>query len=125
MTALAAHTTTTNFNNVCVSVQAASVGQQHIPPLAVDLAHILQTEVLADHSYSTVTKGMWEGCPVAVKRVKIGTSQDLDSFRKEVQIIATLNHPGIVHLYGARVLPPGETGIWQMSVHELMWWPLG
>ena len=83
------------------------MGQQHKPPLGVSLQQILQAEVLADHSYSTVTKGSWEGRPVAVKRVKIGTSQDLDSFRKEVQIVATLDHPGIVHLYGARVLPPG------------------
>ena len=88
-------------------MQAAAEGEKHQPPLAVKLSDIELGQELADHSYSVVTQGTWESFPVAVKRVKIGTSQDLDSFRREIQIMATLDHPGIVHLYGARVLPPG------------------
>jgi hypothetical protein len=45
---------------------------------------------------------------VAVKRARISTSRDLDSFRTEVMLLARLAHPSIVTLIGAHLLPPGE-----------------
>ena len=52
-------------------------------------------------------KGTWEKCnlAVAVKKV-LRTSvmtreQTMDSFRKEVEILAMLDHPHVLKLYGA------------------------
>lgn len=33
--------------------------------------------------------------------------QDLDNFRKEVYLMSRVNHPNVVPLVAARVLPPG------------------
>lgn len=46
--------------------------------------------------------------PVAVKRPRIRESADLERFREEVALLAQLQHPGLVRLIGARLLPPGE-----------------
>ncbi|GAB4815737.1 hypothetical protein N2152v2_002783 [Parachlorella kessleri] len=43
---------------------------------------------------------------VAVKKPRIRESADLDRFRAEVGLLARLQHPGLVRLVGARLLPP-------------------
>jgi hypothetical protein len=48
------------------------------------------------------------GMPIAVKRARISTSRDLDSFRTEVMLLARLAHPSIITLIGAHLLPPGD-----------------
>lgn len=45
---------------------------------------------------------------MAIKRVFIRTSTDLDSFRQEVCLMAAAEHPHVVSLLGARALPPGD-----------------
>jgi hypothetical protein len=52
-------------------------------------------------------QGLWAGQRVAIKRVAIRTSADLDSFRQEVSLMAAATHPHIVPLLAARALPPG------------------
>lgn len=54
-------------------------------------------------------QGLWCGQKVAIKRVAIRTSADLDSFRQEVSLMAAAAHPHIVPLLAARALPPGAT----------------
>lgn len=44
---------------------------------------------------------------MAIKRVFIRTSADLDSFRQEVCLMAAAEHSNVVSLLGARALPPG------------------
>ena len=53
-------------------------------------------------------QGLWAGQGVAIKRVTIRTSADLDSFRQEVSLMAAAAHPHIVPLLAARALPPGQ-----------------
>ncbi|KAI7839657.1 hypothetical protein COHA_006466 [Chlorella ohadii] len=43
---------------------------------------------------------------VAVKKPRIRETADLERFRREVALLAQLRHPHIVHLLGARLLPP-------------------
>ena len=54
-----------------------------------------------------MVQGSWRGQKVAIKRVTIRTSADLDSFRQEVSLMAASAHPHIVPLLAARALPPG------------------
>lgn len=58
---------------------------------------------------SASSSGEGDGClAVAVKRPRIRESADLERFRREVALLAQLQgHPHIVHLLGARMLPPG------------------
>jgi len=43
---------------------------------------------------------------VAVKRVRIRQSEDLVRFRQEVDLLSRVQHPNVVRLIGARLLPP-------------------
>jgi len=56
---------------------------------------------------SSIVQGLWRGQKVAIKRVTIRTSADLDSFRQEVSLMAAAAHTHIVPLLAARALPPG------------------
>lgn len=50
---------------------------------------------------------MYEDTEVAIKRVRISTSADLESFRQELRLMAAMDHPNIVRLLAAKALPPG------------------
>lgn len=62
---------------------------------------------LACGAEASVLYGSHAGRDVAVKRFKIGQSDDLKRFRRELSILASLaGHPNIVPLVAARALPP-------------------
>ena len=90
------------------TAQAALLGNQEDPRLALSSAHVRLERVLADRPNSVVHAATLEGRPVAHKRPKIGTSQDLDALKKEVQLMGCVSHPNIARLLGARLLPPGK-----------------
>lgn len=48
-----------------------------------------------------VYEGVFRGQPVAVKKLRLSTSADLDRFRSELKLLAQLNHPNVVTLVGA------------------------
>jgi hypothetical protein len=85
--------------------RAAEVGNQGVVHTAVDSAQYQCLQQLARGSESTVWSGTFLGEPVAIKKAIIGTGADLFRFRREVVSLASLAHPAIVPLLGARVLP--------------------
>ena len=94
--------------NACLFLlQAEALGNQEQPHLALSKARLQLQRSLADRPNSAVHKALLDGRPVAYKRMKIGTSQDLEAFKKEVQIMACASHPNVARLHGARLLPPG------------------
>jgi serine/threonine protein kinase len=58
------------------------------------------TGKLSEGAESTVFQGSWRGQAVAVKKARIATSNDLDRFKAELVILASLSHPAIVPLLG-------------------------
>ncbi|KXZ48955.1 hypothetical protein GPECTOR_24g245 [Gonium pectorale] len=80
---------------------------------------------------STVFRGKWRGQDVAVKKLRIATSADLDRFRSELAILASLSHPAVVPLLGARSLPPdyllvlplANGGTLRTALYERGWRP--
>ena len=94
---------------VFCALQAAEVGNHLHTPLAVSLAELGMQTKLTSGQQSTVSRGTWKGQPVAVKKARITTSNDLERFRSEIRLLATLGqHANIVPLLAARALPPGE-----------------
>ncbi|WCJ28712.1 protein kinase family protein / protein phosphatase 2C (PP2C) family protein [Euphorbia peplus] len=55
---------------------------------------------------SVVYQGILDGKKVAVKKPILSTSQDIDKFHKELQLLCTLDHPGIARLVAAHAKPP-------------------
>ena len=95
------------------SMQAAQIGMAYQVPLGVAKADIKAGRVLHSGSQGSVTEGVWKDFSVAVKKAKISTNADLARFRAEVQLLLLLGkHRNIVHLIGARLLPPGHLSIW-------------
>lgn len=43
------------------------------------------------------------------KRPECSVRQDLDNFRKELRLMAAVDHPNVVSLLAAHVLPPGSS----------------
>lgn len=78
--------------------QATVYHAQYTPPSTSSAAH------------TVAGSGGGEAMPVAVKRPRIRETADLERFRREVGLLAQLQHPGLVRLLGARMLPPGEAG---------------
>lgn len=78
--------------------QATVYHAQYTHPSTISAAH------------TAAGSGWGEAMPVAVKRPRIRETADLERFRREVGLLAQLQHPGLVRLLGARMLPPGEAG---------------
>lgn len=85
---------------------------KHALRLGVPISEGAQAAVLAATLLPEHAGGAAGGAPrpVAVKRPRIRESADLERFREEVSLLAALQHPGLVGLVGARLLPPGEAG---------------
>jgi eukaryotic-like serine/threonine-protein kinase len=102
-------------------------GDQFLEEPAIDMAieSLFQTALKPDHriaNYKIVSHigsgGMGEvylahdeklNRRVALKLVRfgIGTEETVRHFRREAQILASLNHPNIAQLYGAEITPEG------------------
>ncbi|XP_043691783.1 protein kinase and PP2C-like domain-containing protein isoform X2 [Telopea speciosissima] len=61
---------------------------------------------IARGSESVVYEATLHGAKVAVKKPILSTSEELDKFHKELQILCKLDHPGIATLVAAHARPP-------------------
>ncbi|XP_023539398.1 protein kinase and PP2C-like domain-containing protein isoform X2 [Cucurbita pepo subsp. pepo] len=73
----------------------------HLPPSAFSLL-----SPIARGAESTVYEGRLDGKRVAIKKPILSTSDDLDKFHRELQILCELDHPGIVKLIAVNARPP-------------------
>lgn len=75
-------------------------------PLVVASTCLEVGEQVSEGSEGTVHRGQLSGTPVAVKRPRISRTADLERFRNELRALSKLNHPGVVKLLTAHVVPP-------------------
>ncbi|XP_011070076.1 protein kinase and PP2C-like domain-containing protein isoform X2 [Sesamum indicum] len=61
---------------------------------------------IARGAESVVYEAVLDGKKVAVKKPILSTSEDLDKFHKELQLLSKLDHPGILKLVAAHARPP-------------------
>ncbi|KAL0555084.1 hypothetical protein IC582_009017 [Cucumis melo] len=73
----------------------------HLQPSAFTLL-----SPIARGAESTVYEGRLDGRKVAVKKPILSTSEELDKFHKELQLLCELDHPSIVKLVAANAKPP-------------------
>ncbi|KAJ8759790.1 hypothetical protein K2173_009891 [Erythroxylum novogranatense] len=73
----------------------------HLPPSFYSLH-----SPIAKGAQSVVYEGFLDGRKVAVKKPVLSTSEDLDKFHKELQLLCAIDHPGIAKLVAAHAKPP-------------------
>lgn len=73
----------------------------HLQPSAFTLL-----SPIARGAESIVYEGRLDGKKVAVKKPTLSTSEELDKFHMELQLLCELDHPGIVKLVAANAKPP-------------------
>ncbi|XP_021807093.1 protein kinase and PP2C-like domain-containing protein [Prunus avium] len=73
----------------------------HLPPSSYTLL-----KPIARGAESVVYEAILDGKKVAVKKPILATSEDLDKFHKELQLLCKLDHPGIAKLVAAHAKPP-------------------
>ncbi|KDD74299.1 protein tyrosine kinase, partial [Helicosporidium sp. ATCC 50920] len=87
------------------------------PPPKAPLAGALDSskqvvlhEQLGSGAFGTVYRGEWRGRAVAVKVLQTAGasshSKELDSFRREVEVLSRLKHPHIISFLAASTVPP-------------------
>jgi len=77
--------------------------------LEINSADVKLHEVIGRGAFGVVHKGYWRGREVAVKMLSLAYGNDeklLKTFKKEVDVLAKLQHQNIVHLFGACIDPP-------------------
>ena len=87
--------------------QAAEIGSTQTPSLAISHGDLQLEGEIASRATCSVVRGRYRGEYVAVKKAKIGSTRDLEFFRREVALLMRLRHLNITALKGARLLPPG------------------
>ncbi|PON90384.1 Serine/threonine protein kinase [Trema orientale] len=73
----------------------------HLPPSSYSLI-----SPIARGAESVVYEATLYGQRVAVKKPVLSTSEDLDKFHKELQLLCKLDHPGLAKLVAAHAKPP-------------------
>ncbi|XP_030463730.2 protein kinase and PP2C-like domain-containing protein [Syzygium oleosum] len=73
----------------------------HLPPSSYSLL-----SPIARGAESVVYEAVLDGKRVAVKKPFLATSDDIDKFHKELQLLCKLDHPGIATLLAAHAKPP-------------------
>ncbi|CAK9188556.1 unnamed protein product [Ilex paraguariensis] len=73
----------------------------HLPPSSYSIL-----SPIARGAESVVYEATLEGKKVAVKKPILSTSENIDKFHKELQILCKLDHPGIARLVAAHAKPP-------------------
>ncbi|KAL2895799.1 Protein kinase and PP2C-like domain-containing protein [Bienertia sinuspersici] len=61
---------------------------------------------IARGSESVVYEGILDGKRVAIKKPILSTSEDIDKFHKQLQLLCKLDHPGLEKLIAAHAKPP-------------------
>eukprot|EP00268_Persea_americana_P010984 TRINITY_DN14529_c0_g1_i7.p1 TRINITY_DN14529_c0_g1~~TRINITY_DN14529_c0_g1_i7.p1 ORF type:complete len:590 (-),score=113.63 TRINITY_DN14529_c0_g1_i7:1511-3280(-) len=87
----------TCFRGCCTSDKIAL----HLPSSSYTLL-----SPIARGSESVVYEARLDGRQVAVKKPILSTSDDLDKFHRELQLLCTLDHPGLATLIAAHARPP-------------------
>ncbi|OMO90079.1 hypothetical protein COLO4_19401 [Corchorus olitorius] len=88
--------------NTCVRGCCSSTSiPLHLPPSSYTLL-----SPIARGAESVVYEAFLDGNRVAAKKPILSTSDDLDKFHKELQLLCKLNHPGIATLVAAHARPP-------------------
>nr|GMC79293.1 protein kinase and PP2C-like domain-containing protein [Ipomoea batatas] len=98
----------------------------HLPPSSYSLS-----SPIARGAESVVYEAILNGRKVAVKKPVLSTSDDLDKFHKELQLLCKLDHPGIAKLVAAHAKPPNymfffefyELGNLAAQLHVEEWSP--
>ncbi|KAI3806634.1 hypothetical protein L1987_22545 [Smallanthus sonchifolius] len=98
----------------------------HLPPSSHTLLH-----PIARGAESVVYDGTLDGKKVAVKKPVLSTSDDINKFHKELQLLCKLNHEGIATLVAAHARPPNymfffkfyEFGNLSQKLHVEEWSP--
>ena len=85
---------------------AAELGNAQETKLAVPKTEAVARDVLGRGTESTIFAADYQGANVALKKMTIRCTADLERFRKEVALLNSLNHAHVVPLLAARVLPP-------------------
>lgn len=86
---------------------------------------------IAKGSESVVYEGSLDGRRVAIKKPILSTSEDIDKFHRELQILCKLDHPGLGKLVAANAKPPNymfflelyESGNLAYKLHVEEWCP--
>ncbi|GKV32690.1 hypothetical protein SLEP1_g41277 [Rubroshorea leprosula] len=73
----------------------------HLPPSSYKLL-----SPIARGGESVVYEAILDGRKVAVKKPILSTSEELDKFHRELQLLCKLDHPGIATLVAAHAKPP-------------------
>ncbi|GLT77820.1 hypothetical protein SLA2020_493770 [Shorea laevis] len=73
----------------------------HLPPSSYKLL-----SPIARGAQGVVYEAILDGRKVAVKKPILSTSEELDKFHKELQLLCKLDHPGIATLVAAHAKPP-------------------
>ncbi|KAF9664523.1 hypothetical protein SADUNF_Sadunf16G0027600 [Salix dunnii] len=98
----------------------------HLPPSSYTLL-----SPIAKGAESVVYGAVLDGRKVAVKKPILSTSEDIDKFHKELQLLCKLDHPGIAKLVAAHAKPPNymfffelyESGNLSEKLHVEEWSP--
>lgn len=104
--------------------EARQIANAYRVPLGLNIADLRMGSKIAEGAESTVYAGRFMDQDVAIKKYKISTSDDLVRYKRELAIMATLDHPNIIRLLGARALPPDYalvTPLQQQSLHDLLY----
>lgn len=68
--------------------------------LEIPYPEIIMGNEIGQGAFGTVFKALWNGLPVAVKKIKLQTVDDRRLFQREVAALISLRHPGCVQFYG-------------------------
>ncbi|XP_021745592.1 protein kinase and PP2C-like domain-containing protein isoform X1 [Chenopodium quinoa] len=98
----------------------------HLPPSSFSLS-----SPIARGSESVVYEGSLDGRKVAIKKPILSTSDDIDRFHKQLQLLCKLDHPGLGRLIAAHAKPPNymfffefyELGSLAHKLHVEEWVP--
>ena len=94
----------------CRHCQAAEVGNEAEVPLGLGAGDVVSLSEVSRGAQSVVYEGQYRDQRVAIKKAKIGKSSDLDNFKLEVLVMASLRHvSSVVSLVAARLVPPGAS----------------
>lgn len=99
---------------------ACAIGLRAEVPLSLSAAELnMEAEPISRGAESTVYAGTYNGQRVAIKKLRLSTSSDLDRFRNELVLLSRLKHDNVVALVGARVLPPDYLLVLPLELHNL------
>ena len=99
--------------------QAADVGNKAAVPLGIANSDLQIVAEVSRGTQSTIHEGRYRDQSVVVKKAKISKSADLDNFKLEVAVMASLRQvSSVVSLVAARLVPPGASLACHLPVQQ-------